>query len=336
MSASDNNEFDISSAVDTIGGDLFSSDAGEGAGQNEEELDVTLSDVEATDEVVETPEGEAAETSNDPDSSTTITAPKTWRKEAQAEWDKLSPTVQSEILKREEDMFRGLEGYKQDATFGKSMQQALAEYMPTLQQYNINPVAQVAGLMKAHHTLVFGDAATKQALFRQIAADYGVELPSAGESEAPFTDPQVKTLMDEVKSLQSKLSHYESAQQASVIEKTKSEIDAFLADPAFPYAKELTTDMAKLISSGNAKGLKDAYEQAIWLNPTVRQKELARQQKESAEQKRIKAQTDAEKARKASAANVTTSSKDASRTAPVGTMDDTLQQTLTDILKRGS
>lgn len=326
------NEFDMSSALDTISSDLFGGDD-LAEGGTDVDLEVTLpveeaAPLSATETVLTTTE------SAEVPSSAPITAPKTWRKEAQAEWEKLPPTVKAEVLKREEDMFRGLEGYKQEATFGKSVTNALARHMPTLQQYGIDPVQQISGLMDAHHTLAFGDPATKAALFQKIAADYGVDLRQFADQEAPFTDPQVKTLMEHVKSLESKLSSYETTQQTQTLEKTKAEIDSFLSDPAYPYAKELTADMAQIITAGMAKDLKGAYEKAIWQNPTVRAKELARQQKESAEQTRVKTQQTAEAAKKAAGATVTTTSKDASRTAPKGTMDDTLQQTLAEIKSR--
>ena len=334
---SENTEFDMSGALDTISSDLFGDEAG-GAEQNDVELDVTLSDTaETTLQPSAASEGEP-ETTDDsaPLATETKPAPSTWRKEAQADWDKLPETVKAEVLKREEDMFRGLESYKQDANFGKSVTQALSRYMPVLQQYNINPVAQIAGLMEAHHTLAFGAPQEKQAFLQKIAADYGIDLGQVAAQEAPFTDPQVKSLMEQVKTLESKLSSYETDRQTTMVEKTTAEINAFLADPAYPYATELATDMAQLIKAGVAKDLKGAYEKALWQNPVVREKHLAKQQKESSEQAKLNAAKAAEAAKKAAAANVTTTSKKASRTAPVGTMDDTLQQTLAAINERGS
>lgn len=52
------------------------------------------------------------------------------------------------------------------------------------------------------------------------------------------------------------------------------EITAFAADPAHPYFDEVTGDIAVLISAGHS--LADAYEKAVWANPTTRQKEIAR------------------------------------------------------------
>lgn len=320
--------FNIESAVASIGSDLF--------GPSEtKEVEVTPvfeqptagaeteGDVEVT---VDLPEQETTET------EPSHPAPKTWRKEALEQWNTLPPVVQAEVLKREEDIFRGLESYKTEATFGKSVNTALAPYMDILRQNNIDPVRQISGLMQTHHTLVFGSPEVKQQLLQRIAADYGIELGSSDSQ--PFIDPQVKTLMDNVNQLQSKLSQYESAQQQTQIESAKQEIDKFLNDPANIYAKDVVQDMAQLLQSGQAKDLPEAYNKAIWLNEGVREKEVTRRNKETLELQKVKAREKAEAAKKAAAANVSTTAKNASATAPLGTIEDTLQQTLNAIHSR--
>jgi hypothetical protein len=325
-------EFDMQAAVATIGGDLFGGSDDVGGGDDTPELDVKLpvTDTPAT-EVTEIPATTEVETAP---AATAVTPPKTWRKEALAEWDKLSPTVQAEVAKREEDMFRGLEGYRADATFGKSVNQALAPFIPILQQYNIDPIAQISGLMQAHHTLALGTPEAKTALFQKLAHDYGVQIGAPVESEG-FVDPQVKSLIDRVEALQSKLSRYETTQHATEVEKAQGEITSFMSDPANVYAKDLVNDMSRLLTKGEAKDLKDAYEKAMWLNPEVREKEVTRRNNEAQTQTRAKAQEAAAKAKAAAAANLRTTAKDASSTAPLGTMDDTLSKAYADIMKRG-
>jgi hypothetical protein len=73
----------------------------------------------------------------------------------------------------------------------------------------------------------------------------------------------------------------------------------------------------------------------MWLNPEVREKEVTRRNNEAQTQTRAKAQEAAAKAKAAAAANLRTTAKDASSTAPLGTMDDTLSKAYADIMKRG-
>lgn len=263
-----------------------------------------------------------------------IEAPRTWRGEASAEWGKLPPVVQQEILKREEDIFRGIEGYKADAAFGNSLKTVLDPYMPTLQQYNIKPEAQVADMMRAHYTLAFGSPQDKLSLVQQIAQDYGIPLDQVG-AEPTYVDPQVQALQNELKDLKSRI----SGNETQVMEAKKAEItqhvQQFAADPANVHFEELADDIARLLRTGVEKTVESAYQAAIWLNPAVRAKEISRQQAEKAEAGLKEAEAKAAAARKATAANVRSTAKGGSATAPLGSMDDTLQETLRNINARG-
>lgn len=329
-------DFDMSSAVDSISEGLGF--GGEDAGGNDDvELDVTMPDAAEEQSAVESEVTPPADTT--PESETDVTAettasepPKTWRKEAAAEWAKLSPVVQAEIAKREDDIFKGIEGYKADASFGKNISNVLAPYMPILQQHNIDPVAQISGLMQAHHTLALGSPEEKLALFHRLAADYGV--PLEGGVEAPYVDPTVKNLQTELTQLKSTL-------QNDQLEKQKAEytrqIEAFSADPKNIYFSDqaVVKSMGDLLSQGKAKNLQEAYEAAIWLNPVIREKEIARQQTEKAQEAAKQAKVKAEEAKKASASNVKTRAKSATTAGPLGSIEDTLAETLATIKARG-
>lgn len=272
-----------------------------------------------------------------PAEGTALQPPRTWRAEAAAEFSKLPPVVQQEILKREEDIFKGIEGYKADAAFGNQLKSVMSPYLPILKQYNIAPEAQIQSLMQANHTLAFGTPEAKVQLLRNIARDYQIDLSGLGEAsfDEDFSDPAVKALQSELQSIKSQLQQ----SQQSQVEARKAEIErtvnAFAADPANRYFEEVSEDIAKLLSTGAETDLKAAYDKAVWMNPAVRAKELARQQAEKQEAERKLQKEKAEAARKASAANVRTRAKSGSATAPTGSMDDTLAEALTAIKARG-
>ena len=249
--------------------------------------------------------------------------PKTWRPEAAKSWDQVPAPAQAEILKREEDMFKGLETYKADATIGKVMKDIVAPYIPMLQAKNIDPVQQIRSLLHSHHTLEGGTIEQKTAVLHKLAEAYGVSL-----GEAPYMDPQVQTLNKTIDELRSRLDINDNRVAETVKANLKKEVDTFAQDPAHPYFDEVATDIATLIRTKAASNLDEAYEKAIWMNPGTRAKETARLTAEAA----TKAQeTSAEKAKaaaKATSANVKTSKKSGSGTAPVGSMDDTLNETL--------
>lgn len=273
-------------------------------------------------------EGGAAEDLN--------SAPRTWRKEAAAAWATLPPTVRAEIHKREQDIFRGLEEYRGAANFGRTFQQALAPYMPLLEQYRVDPVAQVSGLMRAHQTLVTGTPQQKQEFFAKLAQDYGVDLGQLSSGEPSFVDPAVQGLQQKLQTLESTVTAAEAARRADAIQAQTRQVETFAADPKNVYFKDVANDMVRLLETKVCSTLEEAYQQAIWLNPAVRQREIDRQQTERAAAERKAAEERAAAARKAAGPNVRTTAKSGGGAAPTGSMDDTLKETLALIQSRSS
>lgn len=323
--------FDLASAGDTISADLFGNSiepTGSGDG------DPNLDDGGDTSNTAGTGHPAASGTTpsegSQPPQQPATEAPKTWRPEAAAKFATLPPEVQQEVLKREEDMFRGLEGYKADANVGKAVNQILQPYMPMLQQAGLNPLQQVEGLMQAHYLLATGTPEQKQMLFQRLAQDYGVNLGY----EQPYIDPQVQALQKQLSDLQSKLSGREQQEAAAARSQLQSQIDTFASDPAHPYFDEVANDIAGLLRSGAAKDLADAYEKAVWANPVTRAKEQGRLTAEADAKAKAEAATKATQARKATGANVSAKAKAASAAAPTGSIDDTLNAALTAIRSR--
>lgn len=235
-------------------------------------------------------------------------------------------------------MFRGIEGFKEDASWGKGVKSVLAPFAAIMQQHNIDPMVQIGGLMNAHYSLATGSPQAKADLIAKLLVDYKVDptLVKVGDApgEAPYVDPEVKALRESVQALQSTEATRQKENETRVRAELATKIDSFFADPANTYINEVGHDMARLIDSGLAKDTADAYQQAIWLNPAVRAKEQARITTEAATKVETERAAKAEAARKASAANVNARAKSGSTAAPLGTMEDTMMATLRDIKTR--
>lgn len=334
------NDFDMDSALAQMSEGMGFSSEGDGDGgvdtATDPELPITDQDLAAAEAAAagaSAAEGTAQQSAT-PEASA---APKTWRKEAAELWSQLPPQIQAEVQKREDDMFRGLEAYKADAGFGRSLRGVLDPYMPVLQQYGIDPAQQISSLMQAHHTLALGSPQDKQALFRQLAQDYGVDLGQiADPSGAPFVDPSVAALQSELHAVKSHLqAQTRQAEQAKIGELTK-QIEAFAADPKNGYFNDVANDMVTLLQSGAVKTLEEAYEKAVWSNPATRAKELDRQTAERAQKQREEAAKRAAEAKRASSVVIRPQARRASGTAPTGSLDDTLRETLAEINSRSS
>ena len=315
-------EFDTEGAMETLSADL---------GFTESEVEEPA---QGAGEPTSAESGAAEPSTSEPAAPSTIpslAAPKTWRPEATAKWEATPPEVQAEILKREDDMFRGLETYKNDANIGKGVKSVLEPYLPVLKQHNIDPLVQISGLMRAHYALVTGSPEEKQAMFTKLASDYGIQTDLG---EAPYVDPQVASLRQELQTLKSTVQGREAQEAERSRNSLAAEINTFASDPAHAYFDEVANDIAGLLRSGSAKDLAEAYEKAVWANPTTRAKEQARLTAEALANAQKAAQGKAQAAKKAVSANVKSSARPASGTAPAGSIDDTLNAALMDIKSR--
>lgn len=327
-------DFDLAGAGDTISADLFGASGGEddnGGGTD----DVNLDDNGTADPGAVAGDPAAPGTTPPKEgtpspAATTLQPPKTWRPEAAAKFATLPPEVQQEVLKREEDIFKGLESYKADASIGKTLKGIIQPYMQVFQAQGVDPMQQVSGLMRAHVALATGTPEQKQQFFQHLAKEYGVNL---GE-EAPYIDPQVAGLQKQLADLQSRLNGREQQEANDARSKLQAEIDTFASDPAHQYFDEVANDIAGLLRSGAAKDLKDAYDKAIWANPITRAKEQARLTTDADAKAKAEAAERVKQARKATGANVKSSAKAASGTAPLGSIDDTLSAALANIKSR--
>lgn len=261
--------------------------------------------------------------------------PKSWEAKYAEKWATLDPEVKAEILRREDNFHTGLEGYKADAQVARSFKAAVQPYMPALQQAGIDPVALASNLVQAHYTLSTAAPDQRINLFRQIASDYGIDLANLAGQEAPFVDPQVRTLQDELSALKSQLT---GITQQSLQEKRASleaEVNTFAADPKHDLFPQVVDDVASLIRTDRQMTLAQAYEKAVWANPTTRATMLERQQKAATEAAAQTAKAHAAKAAKAAGSTVRPAARSANVTVPPGSMEETLSASLAEIKARG-
>ena len=335
-------DFDVASAVDEIGSGLGLSDTTEETSDDRGDVNLEVGSSEKSDESAAAPEKtEAPETTPAETTTPEVVSkppPRTWRAEAQADWNKLPPHVQDEVLKREDDMFRGIETYKADANFGKSVNSIFQPYLPMLQAQNINPLAVVDNYMKMQHVMLTGTQAQKQAVIQNVIKAYNVDYNPLGQEppgERPYVDPQVQTLQQQLQQLESRQQALDLARQEEIRGGIRKELDAFAADPKNPYFLEVADDITTLLKSG-VKTLAEAYEKAVWANPVTRAKEQARVTAEQVTKAQKEATERAQAAKKSTAANVKSKPRSGSGTAPLGSIDDTLAEAFRAIQARSN
>jgi hypothetical protein len=112
----------------------------------------------------------------------------------------------------------------------------------------------------------------------------------------------------------------------------KKELDAFIADPAHSLFDDCADDIARFVSQGLS--LQDAYDKAVWANPVTREKQVQSRLQTEAEKAKERARLDALPKKKAAGVNVRGRETQRTPTEPLGSMEETMRETLAKIKGR--
>lgn len=199
-----------------------------------------------------------------PATPTAKSAPSSWRKEiAEKHWGQFAPEVQDEVLRREADFHKGIEGWRSNADKGRAYEQALAPYADTLKALNVDGVTAVTELMKADHILRHAPESVKVQKILELANVYGIDLQKQFSPDVAKYEQELFATREQLKQFQTQ--QHEASQQA-----LNSDIETFKAAPGHEHFEAVRAHMAALLQGGQAKDLADAYEQAVYANPETR------------------------------------------------------------------
>lgn len=312
--------FDMDAAVDRIGDSLFP----------ESEV---ADDTETSEEA---PPPAPVQTEAPPVAPALRQVPKSWPKEMHEHWGKVDPKVQEYWETREQQMLTGLDQYKTDAQLAKQFRDSLTPYQQTLKQLNLDPVTAAKHLFQADHTLRYAPPDQKLAYFKDLAKTYGIDLgtvQAAAEQVAP-TDPAVKVLQDKLQKIESGLTARQQQDYQAIQEKTSKEVEAFASDSTHPHFNDVADDIVLLLKTGLP--LQEAYDKAVWANPLTREKELQARLLTETEKQKENARLTALPKAKAAQHNVKGVESKRTPTEPLGTMKETMLETLKEIRARAS
>jgi len=248
--------------------------------------------------------------------TTTREIPASWKsRQFEAHWQSLAPDAQDAILAREQEMSAGVQKLQERFKPLEPIQNVVDQHADRLRANGLDPAAAIQRLFDAERRLSTDPVNS----ILWLAKSYGVDLSrltqAAQGQPQTNTDPLVNSLMAELNQLKGLVQQQQSQtvqqQEAAMI----AEIDAFKKDAE--HFEDLRDDMAKLLTTGAASTLQDAYELAKFSNLSVRDKVLSAE----VEKRMTTQREEAAKAAKAGRVNV--------RGGPAGgatsqTMDDTL------------
>lgn len=264
-------------------------------------------------------------------------APRSWAKEQHEHWAKLDPKAQDYIELREKQMLDGLEQYKGDSGFGKSMREAMTPYKAMLAAQGVDEVKATSYLLNAHYKLTTLQGDQKIAYLAQIAKTYGIQLPGFQPNQQPV-DPAVRAAEDRLAKLEGKLNEREQRAYDEAKTRTATQVSTFVEEkddkgnPKHPYFEEVGDDIIVFLNAGLS--LEESYDRAVYANPATRAKEQARLKTEAEAALKQRAKQEGNAARQASSSNVRSRDTRKAPTEPLGKMDDTMKETLADIRSR--
>lgn len=197
--------------------------------------------------------------------SNAVEAPTSWSADAKAKWFSLDPSVQAEIAKREKDMNDGGQKWSDEK---RRYEETLAPVREVAKRNGVDEKEGLNRLLAANDYLERDPIGALQ----WLAQAYGVDLAKmeASPTARPQADPMVSDLHKKVATLESSLQAREQKEILDVIEQFKSA-------PGREHFEDAKTFMGKLLETGQASTLEEAYETAIWAIPSIREKLIAAQ-----------------------------------------------------------
>lgn len=228
-----------------------------------------------------------------PEADKPTTQPPTgWPKEAKAEWNVLSPTIQQAVLKREQDTQKGVDELKAKYS---DIDRALEPHIQAIRNHGHSPAQAVKQLFDWFQAL----AQNPKEAFPALAKSFNYDLNQTAGSPSPAGAQPAQTgeptqdasqateevplrVKQEMEALRKEVTTLASSWREQTEAQTHQALNQWAKDKE--HFSEVRGDMAQLIQSGviplkdGRVDLDTAYDRAIWANPDIRMKLMAKQQ----------------------------------------------------------
>ena len=214
-------------------------------------------------------------------------APSSWSAKVREKWKDLPPEVRHEVLRREEAHANGVRKIHEEYAPIKQFTESLGGVIQEAANVGLPPVQYIHNLARAEYSLRNGSPEQRMEALFSLADQYGlplrqfVNVPQGQQpsQQAPAIPPQIQQELEASRQFRQQYEQQTRAQQEQAIQRQVQEFAK--ENEFFEDVREL---MADLMDANPNRTLKDAYEQAIWAHPEVRQVLLQRQQQEASSQ----------------------------------------------------
>jgi len=203
-----------------------------------------------------------------------------------AKWKDLPEDVRAEWKKRENDMHFAFTRHDSDLIVGRKIKEIAAPYEAIIRSEGGTVEGAFKDLLNTSYILRAGSPQQKAQAVMQAIQQFGVDLSLvSGQQQAnPLSaiQQEIQALRQQADPVRIKT----QLQEEMTRDRITSEIEAFAANPSNVHFETVKSQMGALISTGRAKDLQEAYDMAIWSDPSIRSELLKAQQAQEAEKKK--------------------------------------------------
>lgn len=205
--------------------------------------------------------------------------PPSWRPETRAKWDSIPEDIRQEIIRREEDTSKGVAKLKAQYEPMERMYKEVNQHQKYFEHIKREPGDYLQEMIHTEQSLTLGNPAQKMELLLQLADNYGVPLRDVIDKAMGGT---LSTVLQQShqrfgtpapvpREVQAELNRYRSAEQSRAEAQAQAELDAFIGDGTkHPHYEKVAGKMADLMDKGVVETYEEAYEMAVWSDPSLR------------------------------------------------------------------
>lgn len=230
-----------------------------------------------------------------------IDAPVSWSAEQKAKWASLPPDTREYIAQRDKESHDAISRAGQQIKAFEPIGKVIEQFAHVFQNNGLQPHDGIARMLAVNEML----EQNPRAAIAQIAKAYGVDLSGEGTQEATPENARIAELEARLAKTESHL----TAQQRQKVEADNAVLAREIADFAKdkPHFETVRRTMAGLLHADSALSLQDAYDKAIYADPTIRQSLQVDAQKATEDKRKADEAERVKKAKAAAGVNVKSS-----------------------------
>lgn len=186
-----------------------------------------------------------------------------------AKWATLDAETRQEFIKREADVNKMFHNKDGELQMGRELKEVITPYMAIIQAEGGTPASAVKDLLNTAYQLRSAQPAQKAQLVQRIIQQYGVDMSLVQEQSADTTIQSLQQKIAQIEQMANPEAMYRKFEEKSENSRILSEVSAFASDPANKHYEQVKPLMAKLLGSGASQSMKEAYDAACKLDPTI-------------------------------------------------------------------